>query len=482
MKLRETLVALLLILTLLSATAVFPTPATATGSGDYPPPTDGDWTITTDTTVENETIILNGNLTVENGATLTFRNVTLLINSTDSQYYAIEVLDGATFRILDVDNDNTTTGDASVIERNNSSNPYFFRAYDGSVFEMRNSELHGCGDATTVSRYAGLYIETDNAVIDHNLISNNYYGIVLYGSDARVSNNTITWNDDTGIYAGYWSNGTIENNWITYSGTYGIVITGGGSTGTKPSNPTVVRNTIADSGQGSPGGVGVQILYGSKPLIKDTLILRSTEDALYSDSSTPTIMDVTIDSGGVGNYGIVGSSTGYLYIINSSIMNTKVADLAILDSYFIITNSSFNESKISINSGSNYTVRWYLHVHVEDSEHNGVSSAAVRVRDNDNGSYDENFTTDVNGDLKWIVVKEYWANKTTKIYYTPYNITVNYTGLTFIDNPRNSTVNESKTEVFRATTPVPEFPNVLIAVMISLIASLHFLRKKGLNR
>ena len=197
------------------------------GSGDYPPPASGDWNIHNDTVVENETIILNGNLTVYSGATLTFRNVTLKVNSTSSQYYAIEVLDGATFRILDLDNDNTTTADASVIERNNSSNPYFFRVYDGAVFEMRNSELHGCGDATTVVKYAGLYIETDNATIDHDLISNNYMGVVLYGSDATVSNNTITWNNETGVYAGYWSNGTIENNWITYSGTYGIYVTGG---------------------------------------------------------------------------------------------------------------------------------------------------------------------------------------------------------------------------------------------------------------
>ncbi len=438
----------------------------------------GNWNVTTDTIRSNETIILSGNLTVLNNATLTFRNVTLKINSTSSQYYAIEVLAGAIFRILDIDNDNTTAADASVIERNNLSNPYFFRVYDGSIFEMRNSELHGCGDATTVPKYAGLYIETDNATIDHNLISNNYYGIVLYGSDATVSNNTITWNDDTGIYAGYWSNGTIENNWITWNYDYGIYVTGGGSTGTKPSNPTIIGNVITDTGRGVNTADGIQVLYGSKPLIKDTLILRSKEDGVYSDGSRPTLINVTIDAGGVGNYGIVGSSTGYLYITNSTIKNTKANDLSIYDSYFILTNTTFNNSKVLIsNEYSNLTVRWYLHVLVRDSNYDPIPAANVRVRDNENGTYDRNFSTDGNGYVKWIVLTEYWRNNNTIIYYTPYNISVNYTGLDFVNNPRDVDMNVSKTEIFTATTPVPEFENPLIALLITVFMAVVIVRK-----
>jgi parallel beta-helix repeat protein len=287
----------------------------AGGSGDYPPPASGDWNVHNDTIVENETIILNGNLTVYGGATLTFRNVTLKMNSTSSQYYAIEILNGATFRIFDLDNDNTTTADASVIERNNSSNPYFFRVYDGSVFEMRNSELHGCGDATTVVKYAGLYIETDNATIDHNLISNNYMGIVLYGSDATVSNNTITWNNKSGIRATTWSNATIENNWITWNKVYGIWIDGWDNThGPWPSNPIVINNIVAHTGRdlGAGHGNGIHITYASNPVIKNTQILSTGEDAIYSaDGSTPTLINVTIDG---ANYGIATSSTRYIYL------------------------------------------------------------------------------------------------------------------------------------------------------------------------
>ena len=147
-------------------------------------------------------------------------------------------------------------------------------------------------------------------------------------------------------------------------------------------------------------------------------------------------------------------------------------------SYFVVTNSSFNETKITIDSSGNLTVRWYLHVYVEDSNHQPIPAAGVRIKDNSNGTYDKNFSTDGNGYVKWIVLTEYWQNNTTKIYYRPYNITVNYTGLTFIDNPRNSTINTSKTEVFTATTPVPEFESIIIPLFITITVCILFINRQ----
>ena len=237
---------------------------------------------------------------------------------------------------------------------------------------------------------------------------------------------------------------------------------------------------ITDTGRGVNTADGIQVLYGSKPLIKDTIILRSKEDGLYSDSSTPTLINVTIDAGGVGNYGIVGSSTGYLYVINSTIKGSKANDLSIYDSYFVLTNTTFNKSKVYIsNEYSNLTVRWYLHVYVEDSNHQPIPAADVRVRDNGNGAYDKNFSTDNNGYVKWIVVTEFWRNNDTVIYYTPYNITVNYSGLNFTNNPRDTNMNMSKTEIFTATTPVPEFDSIVIPVMIALFIGWGALRRKN---
>jgi hypothetical protein len=127
------------------------------------------------------------------------------------------------------------------------------------------------------------------------------------------------------------------------------------------------------------------------------------------------------------------------------------------------------------NSFSNLTVCWYLHVYVEDNSGIPIPGADVRIRDNSNGTYDRNFSTDNDGYVKWIVLTEYWQNSTTKIYYTPYNISVSYGDLNFSNNPRNSTVNESKTEIFIADGPLPEFENIIIPLIITITLCILFI-------
>ena len=242
---------------------------------------------------------------------------------------------------------------------------------------------------------------------------------------------------------------------------------------------------ITDTGRGSNTAVGIQIVYGSKPLIKNTKILRSTEDGVYSDSSTPTLINVTIDAQNKGNYGIVGSSTGYLYVINSTIKNSKIYDLSANSaSYFVVINSTFSTSECYLD-GANITVKWYLHIYVEDSNNQAIPAADIRIKDNANGTYDRNFSTDSNGYVKWIELTEYVdqnvSGHTDRTYYTPYNITVNYTGLTFIDNPRDTDMNTSKTEVFTATMPVPEFRGILIPVLFTAVLGALSMRKRRLK-
>lgn len=474
-------------LILASLLSISPAPVEAGGNGDFPPPGTGDWIITTDTEVWNETILLKGNLTVEYGATLTFRNVTLIMDSevggtTIEEFYHIEVKRGGAMKIFDWDGDNTTTGDASNITLNNTNAYYWFWVRDGSNFTMRNSELHNCGGGPAYRGAAGLTINTNNASIDRNLISKNYYGIVLNHSDALISNNSISWNEHTGIFATWYSNGTIENNLISWNNdSFGIHITGVDNMKNYGSNPLVRNNRITDTGCNIPGNpaVGIGIETGSNPLIKDTVVLRSTEDNVFVQGSTPTLINVTLDG---ANFGISSSSTEYIYVINSTIRNTNIDDLFIAGnpgSYFVLTNTTFNENKVDIDdNNSNLTVKWYLHVKAQDSLFSPISGANVRIKDNDNGTYDENYSTNLNGYVRWIVLKEYLQTSSTKVDYTPHNITVDYTGLTFLNNPRDSTMDQSKTEVFTATTTVPEFPSIVFPVTIILVVVIVLMKHK----
>ncbi len=61
---------------LLASTALAP-PAATEGSGDYPPPDEGDWMVSRNTTVSNERVHLRGNLSV-GACSLTLDNVTLI--------------------------------------------------------------------------------------------------------------------------------------------------------------------------------------------------------------------------------------------------------------------------------------------------------------------------------------------------------------------------------------------------------------------
>lgn len=57
-------------------------------------PLEGDWIVTGVEVVENRTILLNGNLTVEAGGSLTLRNVTLKMNVEQNGQYGISVEEG----------------------------------------------------------------------------------------------------------------------------------------------------------------------------------------------------------------------------------------------------------------------------------------------------------------------------------------------------------------------------------------------------
>ena len=172
----------------------------------------GDWVINNAQNRTNETIVLTGNLTIQSSGSLTLKNVTLKMNCTAAKQWRINVLDGGSFYVLDFDNDNTTNWDSSILTVVDPPYNFLFLVRELTTFEMRNSELSECGGgyvawpwvpAAPNPAWYGMCILTDNAIIDSCNISNNAYGVVLYGSDAVVSNNTIEL-CDTGIRATTW--------------------------------------------------------------------------------------------------------------------------------------------------------------------------------------------------------------------------------------------------------------------------------------
>ena len=140
-------------------------------------------TISTNTTFEDQTVELNGSMTVGSNATLTFRNCTVLMNSIVEEDINLSVGKGCSLRI-----ENSTFrrmseggGDEEGDEGNERGQYHFFIEGNASI---TGTEFLGMGG-------------TDNRTA-HMVYGNNTYGFWFHGSaDSRFDN--VTFNASSGI-------------------------------------------------------------------------------------------------------------------------------------------------------------------------------------------------------------------------------------------------------------------------------------------
>jgi parallel beta-helix repeat protein len=215
--------------------AVLPNCA-AEGSGDYPPPGDGDWIIENDTYVANETIIINGEINITANVSLTLNNVTLLINSSQ-KINGIFVNETATLNLY---NSNLT----------GHLGPFTFDILGNMT--MEHSEVSHLIGGTHIHPYSDVLINNsiiydnyDNAIVCHadSMISNNtiydsYGGISVESCSPIIFNNTI-YDNYGGIFVSFIGYPLIWNNTITHNerGIVSIVF----------SYPYVYGNVISDN-------------------------------------------------------------------------------------------------------------------------------------------------------------------------------------------------------------------------------------------
>lgn len=165
----------------------------------------GDWVITNNEVAQDTEILLDGNLIVKKGGRLTLRNVKLTLDCTYDGEYGIKVKSGGRIIIKN-----------SVISTARDIGRYTFIVEENSGFKMRNSELHYCGYGTPYGTYddtAGLAIYTNNVLIEKNLFSNNFNGIMLKEvSRPTISNNQFLENTWSGISMWNTKKARIEKN------------------------------------------------------------------------------------------------------------------------------------------------------------------------------------------------------------------------------------------------------------------------------
>jgi len=233
------------------------------GSGDYPPPSEGDWIITTQTNVTDETIYMSANIFIKNGGTLHLENVNIIFNSTRNGEFRLDVENGGTLFMYN-----------STIDRGTDFS-YGFRSMDGGKIRVENSEIRRCG--YNKWHYYGLTIYSNDAVIRNNLFTQGYIGLYCYvASGLEASGNSFINNTYVALYLHTTNDFLASGNTMDHND-YGIYMH-------KSFDGVAMLNTVRNN-SGLTVGQGIQTSRCDNITIRDNVV-DETLEALYSHTST----------------------------------------------------------------------------------------------------------------------------------------------------------------------------------------------------
>jgi hypothetical protein len=458
--------------------------ATITGT----PPQPGNTVISGDSQWINEVIYLNQSLVIQNGGALTLENTTIYMNCTtsDGQYY-IRVESGGTLNI---------TKNSKIT--NIDTNYHYDFWYDaGSFGQIKDSVIEYAGYPFVVGTESmGIRISSDYVTVDNATVRNSaYFGIFVNYSSPTIRNSFFI-DNYKGIGVGYgsplidhvnvsssyrgiqswFSNHDITNSSFYNNSDRGIDIS--------DSTVNVVNCTFTSD------FVGMDYDSDSAGNVTDCKFISAVDTGLLSSPSL-YISNCSFEGNQIGllllsaasivdscnftsNLEAIKFNSDSSSVINSTIDNCVSYDLHLSagNSHPTLLNTTFDKSKVYYsNTASDLTVKWYLHVYVQDSISAPVPWADVRVWDNDNGTYTENKTGGADGYARWFPVTEYVQSDNNgdkdgtdpgeTVYYTPHSIrAMNETSHAYI----NATVDMTKTvTVTLPSDSAPEPPSGLTA-------------------
>ncbi len=392
-------------------------PAAAEGGGGDYPYSGGDWLIDSETYVYNETIVLNGNLVIQNGGKLTLRGAEIKMDVSFNGEYYIEVQSGGELYVDDWDNDPDTTDDRTLITDgdddddaaayNTAGNSRFaVRVRNGATFHMTNSELresgYGSGDK------AGINLDgRADYLFEDNFITKCYRGLQLvysYGPGKGVRNNTFDACEGAGIIFYYSHNTTLEDNEFYNCPNQGLYLY------SHPTNPAyytsdnIIRNNYF---QGNNYG---SYLYGANCYRNEFYGNEHVNDrysiAIATNSHNNTFRDIKLkDSRSYGlytttrsvnnifrdleisnsNYAVAVAGNSYNnWVVDSTLTGSTNADVLVDEgSNITLLNTPFSSHVMS--AGGYLTEMQYLDIELEDFRGDPVQGADLRIVSRETG-------------------------------------------------------------------------------------------------
>ncbi|MHA1401669.1 MAG: right-handed parallel beta-helix repeat-containing protein [Candidatus Heimdallarchaeaceae archaeon] len=343
----------------------------ASGTGDYPPPVSGTWTITQETIVEKEKIYLNGSVEIQDQGRLILKNCHILMNAQSNGEGKFSVLSGGNLNIYN-----------STIEA--YSNYVWFIISYGNI-KIEESELIGYKDESSNTALINLFYNSE--IIKDNVIRNSGGSIISIASSSNtiISGNTIDNAGGNGISLTSSSfNNTISGNTINNTGRYGIGLVEQSSYNFLTAN--IITNT---------GWDGISIVGSSfNNTVSGNTINNAGEDGIYLSSSfNNTISGNTIDDASGGGIGICFSSNNNA-IIENTISGSNYDGIYISSSNSLVFSNNFIKNKrwgVCLDYNSNNT---FIHHNIFIL--NNIDSSSQAYDDGENNIWYNNETREGN--------------------------------------------------------------------------------------
>jgi hypothetical protein len=399
----------------------------ADGTGNYPPPAQGDWIITNTTYVSNENLVIQGNISIENEGSLTLDHTILELNG---EYYGdilIQVKDGGELNIIN----------NSVLKEGASQINYDFIFENGSYGLISKSTINDCGwdDGETYQSTGGVFIESDNVIIENSTFENNYVGLVIVSTAPTIENNIIHDNIKYGIFLWRAPVHLIGNN--ISKNPVGI--------SSYNSEFIMTDNDILDCGDGIRLSISDVYLSGGEISSNDpddcttgTCSSDETGKAIYLSYSNLTMEGVVVSG---NNEGIL-SYYSVLTIRNSTFSKNdedgilgEFSEISLYDNIFANNDGygirwkymelEVDSSNIFIQNYGEGRIRvdWGVKIHVADSENDHVTSAVVTL-DNSDSTHRASGFSNPYGNIELDVPEYEIANNGSMITHNPYTLTV----------------------------------------------------------
>jgi parallel beta-helix repeat protein len=352
------------------------------------PPATGDWTVGDNTTVENQTVRLRGNLTIVPGGRLTLTNVTLQVFSTITTVNGIRVMGNGSLEIGDHDDDPTTDADRCVVMRGNPSYGYSFLVEKNATLYLVNSLITGMGSRGGTG---GVLVKAGGFVIKGSTFMNgDQYDLMLEQSnESRVENCEFYLSRD-GLVLKDCFNITIEDSSMMFNDNAGLRI--------EDSNGTHVKECVISSN----GQAGVWATGGGDNELDRTELYENLRGVVLHSApwfqlNRCTVNDTTFEGISVlrGSHNVTVVNTNVFDCPRSGLEGDGVENLTLWSSSF----RSNGYYGVRILNGS---VSVTLNVtHVSDNGYDGVHIERARDVLIERGSYRNNgyngiFLIDIN--------------------------------------------------------------------------------------